>query len=358
MAKGSNGTAAALARAAGICLALGAATCLAAGPAHAAKQNGPTFETMTFIVGFGTGGSYDRYSRLVSEHLRRFLPGEPNIVVQNMPGAGSIRATNHLYSVAPADGSVIGMIDQAIQAYSLMGRKGLKADVSKFNWLGRLASNSAVLFAWHTAPIKKIEDALTKEFIVSASGQASRLNWLILNAVVGTKINIITGYKGTSEALLAMERGEIHGLSRPWAGIKASQGEWLRSGKINLLLQTGAEKNEELQDLPRMLDLAKNEKDRKLLRFFAAPSEIGRSVVAPPGVPKNVVADLRRAFWTMLQDSKFRESVKSSGLDLDPMRGEKLQALVEEGADVPPEIIERARSLASEGAASSGKGKK
>jgi tripartite-type tricarboxylate transporter receptor subunit TctC len=330
---------------------------MAAGAAHAATHDTPKLENMTFVVGFGVGGSYDRYSRLVSEHMKRFLPGEPTIVVQNMPGAGSIRATNHLYSVAPADGSVIGMIDQAIQAYSLMGRKGLQADVTKFNWIGRLVSNSAVLFAWHTAPIKTIEDALTKEFIVSASGQASRLNWLVLNAVIGTKINIITGYKGTAEALLAMERGEIHGLSRPWSGIKASQGEWLKTGKIRLLLQTGAEKNAELPNVPRMLDLAKNEKDRDLLRFFAAPSEIGRSVVAPPGVPKNVVAVLRDAFWTMLKDPEFQAGVKASGLDLDPMRGDKLQALVEDGAKVPPAITQRAKSLAK-ASASSGKSKR
>lgn len=318
---------------------------LSAGSANAASPwEG---KTMTFVVGFGVGGSYDGYSRLVAGHIGRFLPGNPSVVVNNMPGAGSVRATNHLYEIAPKDGTVIGMIDQAIQAYELMGRTGLKADATKFNWIGRLISNSAVLFAWHTAPINKIEDALEKEFIVSATGAASRLNWTIMNRVVGTKIKIITGYKGTGEAMLAMQRGEIQGLSRPWTALKASQGDWIKEGKIRLLLQTGAEKNDELQNIPRMLDLAKNDEDRKLLRFFAAPSEIGRSVVAPPSVPKQTVGQLREAFWKTIHDSRFAADLKKSKLDLEPMQGEKLQSLVESGKDVSPAVIERAKVLSA-----------
>jgi tripartite-type tricarboxylate transporter receptor subunit TctC len=336
-----------LARISAAALALTAAYAFA--PAEAQAQAAPNFagKQITVIVGFDVGGSYDGYSRLVAGHIGRFLPGNPSAITQNMPGAGSVRATNHLYEIAPKDGTTIGMIDQAIQAFELMGRAGLKADTTKFNWIGRLASNSAVLFAWHTAPIQKIEDALTTNFIVSASGAASRLNWVILNSVVGTKLQILTGYKGTSESLLAMERGEIHGLSRPWTAIKAAQGEWLREGKIRLLLQTGAEKNDDLPNVPRMLDLAKTPEDRQLLRFFAAPSDIGRSIVAPPGVPKETVAMLRDAFWKTLNDPKFEAELKKSGLELDPMHGDRLQALVEEGRDVPPAVVERAKALSA-----------
>lgn len=325
--------------------ALTAAFALSAAPARAA--NSADGKNMTFIVGFGVGGSYNSYSRLVAGHIGRFLPGNPSMVVQNMPGAGSVRATNYLYEIAPKDGTVIGMIDQAIQAYELMGRTGLKADATKFNWIGRLLSNSAVLFASANAPIKKIEDALTTEFIVSASGAASRLNWTIMNKVIGTKIKIITGYKGSNEAFLAMERGEIHGLSRPWTGLKASHADWIKQGKIRLLLQTGAEKNDDLQNVPRMLDLAKNDEDRKLLRFFAAPSEIGRSVVAPPGVSKERVALLRDAFWKTIHDPKFQADLKNSRLDLDPLPGDKLQKLVEDGKDVSPAIVARAKALSA-----------
>jgi tripartite-type tricarboxylate transporter receptor subunit TctC len=317
------------------------------GPVTARAAEAYTNKTMSFIVGFGVGGSYNAYSRLVAAHIGRFLPGKPAMMVQNMPGAGSVRATNYLYEIAAKDGTVIGMIDQAIQAYQLMGRKGLKADTTKFNWIGRLISNSAVLFASSSAPIKKIEDALEKEFIVSASGSASRLNWTIMNNVIGTKIKIITGYKGSGEALLALQRGEIQGLSRPWTALKAKQGDWIKKGKITLLLQTGAEKNDELPNVPRMLDLARNENDRRLLQFFAAPSEIGRSVVAPPGVAADRVAMLRGAFWKAINDPAFQKDLKRSRLELEPLNGEKLQALVEAGKDVSPAIIARAKKLAA-----------
>ncbi len=311
-------------------------------------------KTMTFVVGFGVGGSYNGYSRLIAAHIGKFLPGNPTVVVQNMPGAGSVRATNYLYVIAPKDGTAIGMIDQGIQAYELMGRKGLKADIPKFNWIGRLVSNSAVLFAWHTAPIKKIQDALKTEFIVSATGSASRLNWLILNNVIHTKLKILTGYKSTSEAMLAMQRGEIQGLSRPWSALKAQQGQWIKEKKIVLLLQTGAEKNEDLQNIPRMLDLAKNDEDRKLLEFFARPSEIGRSVVAPPNVPAERVAELRKAFWSAINSESFKADLKKTRLDLDPLPGDKLQAMVEAGKVVPPAVLARAKKLAALG----NKGKK
>jgi tripartite-type tricarboxylate transporter receptor subunit TctC len=304
-------------------------------------------KSMNFIVGYGTGGSYNAYSRLIAAHIVRFLPGKPSIKVQNMPGAGSVRATNHLYKVAAQDGTTIGMIDQAIQAFELLGRKGLKADVSKFNWLGRIVTNSAVLFSWHKSPIKKIEDALTTQFIVSASGSASRLNWTILNNVVGTKIKLITGYRGSGPALLAVERGEIEGLSRPWSAMKASQADWLRDGKIQLLLQTGAKKNADLPNVPRMIDLAKNAADRKLLEFFASPSQVGRSVVAPPGVPAKRVALLRSAFWKAIHDDKFKSDLKRSRLMIEPLEGAKLQALVAASTKVSPDLLKRAKTIAA-----------
>jgi len=330
-----------------LALAAAGAMAIAGGQGAARADDFYKGKTMTFIVGFGVGGSYNAYSRLIASHMGRFLPGNPTIIVQNMPGAGSIRATNHLFAVAKQDGSVIGMIDQSIQAFELLGRKGLKAEVSKFQWLGRLVTNSAVLFAWHTAPIKKIEDALATEFVVSATGAASRLNWTIMNNVIGTKIKMITGYKGTGEALLAMQRGEIQGLSRPWTALKSRQAEWLKEGKIRLLLQTGGDKNAELSNVPRMLDLAKNEADLRLLKFFAGPSQVGRSVVAPPGVPPARVALLRAAFWKAVHDEKFLADLKRTKLALEPLKGEDLQKLVAESRDVDPKLLARAKKIAA-----------
>ena len=183
-------------------------------------------KTVTFIVPTAPGGGYDTYSRLIARHIGRFLPGQPTVVAQNMPGAGGIRAANYLYNVAPKDGTVIAMLDQAVHLDHILGTPGLNADPARFNWIGRLLSNSAVLYAWHTARVKKIEDVFSHELIVSTSGTASRLNWTVLNNVVGTKFKIITGYKGTTDSRLAMLRGEVDALSQPWSVLKL-EGEQL-----------------------------------------------------------------------------------------------------------------------------------
>src|SRR5207237_347075 len=192
--------------------------------------------------------------------------GNPGVVVQNMPGAGGIRGANHLYNVAARDGTVIGIFDQAVFLDQLLGVPGLRGDVTKFNWIGRLIGNSAVLFAWHLAKVKKIEDAFTTELIVAAPGSSSRLNWTALNALAGTKFKLLTGYESPQTAKIAMERGEVEALSLPWSVLKAENPEWLRDRKINLLLQTG-EKNPGLEDLPRMIDLAKTEESRRVLEI-------------------------------------------------------------------------------------------
>ena len=311
----------------------------AAGPAVA--------QSMTFIIGSsGLGGSYDTASRAMANHMGRFLPGNPSIVPQNMPGAGSIRATNYLYNVAPKDGTVIGMIDQAIYLSQILGTPELKADATKFNWIGRIVSNTAVLFAWHDAPVKRIEEALTTEIIVSAPGAASRLNWAMLNNVIGTKMKLISGYKGAAESRLAMSRGEVHAMSMPWAEIKVHARQWLAEKTVNLLLQTGVDRHPELQDLPRMIDLARNDEDRQLIFLFSLPNSIGRSVVAPPGISASRVRELRQAFSAAMKDPGFLADAAKASLDLDPLDGEGLQKLVTSSGNFPPPLIERARKIA------------
>lgn len=305
-------------------------------------------QKITFIIGSsGVGGSSDTYSRFLANHMGRFIPGNPSIIPQIMPGAGGIRAANHLYNIAPKDGTVIGMVDQAIYLSQILGAPELKVDATKFNWIGRLINNTSVLIVRQDAPVKKIEDVLTTEVIVSASGTASRLNWNLLNNVVGTKIKMISGYKGTTEAKLAMMRGEIHGLSMPWFDIKDLEGgSWLAEKKINLLLQTGVTRHRELPDLPRMIDLAKSEDDRQLLYLFSLPNDIGRSVVAPPGLSPERVAALRKAFQDTVNDPKFLEDAERSKLELDTLSGDELQAVVTGSGKFPESLIERARQIA------------
>jgi tripartite-type tricarboxylate transporter receptor subunit TctC len=302
-------------------------------------------KTISLIIASNASGGYDTYGRLLARHMGAHLAGNPNIVVQNMPGAGGIRAANHLFNVAPKDGTVMGIFDQAVFLNQLLGVAGLRADVARFNWIGRMIGNSAVLFAWHTAEVKKIEDAFTHELIVAASGSSSRLNWTALNALTGTKFKLLTGYEGPATAKVAMERGEVEALSLPWPVLRNENRDWLSQKKINLLLQAGIEKNADLPDLPRMLDLAKNEEDRRVLEIFGAPSLVGRSFVAPPGVSKERVDELRAAFMAMVKAPDFLAEIQKMSFDIDPLSGAELQAFFDK-ADYPQALLERAKEIA------------
>jgi len=301
-------------------------------------------KSVTFILNTAVGGGYDTYGRLVASHLGRHLAGEPLIVPQNMPGAGGIRSANYLYNAARRDGTVIGMVDEAIHLNQILGTAELKADATKFNWIGRILDNSAVLFARRLAPVAKIEDVFSKPLIVSATGAASRLNWTVLKNTLGMKFTLISGYQGSNDALLALTRGEVDALSLPWSIVRGLQA--YRDGEIKLLLQTGAEKDPELPQVPRMIDLARNDDERKLLELFSSPSLIGRSVVAPPGVPVERVTELRRAFMATMSDPAFIADLKRARLEVRPLSGEELQASVMRSSDFPPDLIQRARRAA------------
>jgi len=316
-------------------------------PALASAQADDFYKgrTISLLIASNASGGYDTYGRLLARYLPRHLAGNPSVVPQNMPGAGGVRGANYIYSVAPKDGTVIGIFDQAVFLNQLLGVPGLRGDVRNFNWVGRMASNSAVLVAWHTAAVKKIEDAFIHELIVAAPGSSSRLNWTALNAITGTKLKLLTGYEGPATSKVAMERGEVEAISQPWGVLKSEDPEWLADHKVNLLLQTGIEKNVGLEDLPRMIDLAKNDEDRRLLEIFASPSLVGRSFVAPPGLPKERVDELRKAFMDVVTDADFVAEVTRLKFDLDPLPGDQLQAFFTK-ADYPPALLQRARDVA------------
>jgi len=301
---------------------------------------------LAFNVGFDVGGGYDLYARVLSRHFGRHMPGKPGVVVQNMPGAGGIRAANYIYNIAPRDGSVIGMIDQSLPLQQLLEPESMKTDVTKFNWVGRIASNSAILYAWHTAPVQKIEDAFSKELIVSSSGGNSRMMSNFVKNLLGMKFMIVTGYKGTNESRLAMQRGEVHALTQPWSALRAENAEWLQEKKVKLLMQVGVDAHPDLPGLPTVVDLARNEDERKLLSFMASGSRIGRSILSPPNQPAERVAALRAAFMATMQDEAFMAEITKLALDLDPISGEELQKSVIETASLDPGLIAKARKLA------------
>lgn len=316
-------------------------------PAQTSAQD-PFYKgkTISLIIGSNASGGYDGYGRLLSRHLGKHIPGNPAFVVQNMPGANGVRSASHVYSVAASDGTVMGIFDQAMFLRQVLGAPGLKGDVAKFNWIGRLVSNSAVLFSWHSAKVQTIDDVFTHELIVAASGAASRLNWAALNALAGTRFRMVTGYEGPASAKIAMMRGEVEALSLPWSALRGENPEWLRDKQINLLLQTG-DKNPGLEQLPRMVDLAKTDDARKLLEIFASPSVVGRAFVVPPDVPRERVDVLRNAFMEMLNDDAFLADAKKINFDLDPMPGAELQRYFA-AASYPPALIERAKTIAKQ----------
>jgi tripartite-type tricarboxylate transporter receptor subunit TctC len=304
-------------------------------------------KTLEIIVPSGAGAdSYDTLSRLVARHLGRHLAGAPNVIVENMPGAGGIRAANQLYNVVPRDGTVIGMLDESIYQNQLFRVPALKADVTKMNWIGRIISNNAVLFAWHSAAVKTIEDAYTKPLIVCSTGSASQLRWTMLKRLLGLKLNLITGYKGTGDGLVAMERGEVEALSMPWPVFRVTRADWLRDKKVNILLQTGLDKAFDLPSVPRLLDLARNAEEQKILELFSQPEKVGRSLTAPPAVPAERVVQLRAAFAATLKDPRFVADATQMRIALSPLPGEQLQAIIEKSFGYSPAIIAKAEALA------------
>jgi tripartite-type tricarboxylate transporter receptor subunit TctC len=300
---------------------------------------------VSFLIGEAVGGGYDGYSRLLVTYLGRHIPGNPIVVPQNMPGAAGLAAANHLYVLAPQDGTVIGMIDQGLYLDQALGKAGIRFDITKFNWIGRLLRVTGVLVSWHTSPVKTAGDLKTHELLVSATGGSSRQNWLALNGLTGTRLKMIGGYAGTNNSALALERGEIEGMSFPWVVLRSTWKKWIDERKVNILLQTGLDSDPTLDPVPRMIDLAPDPDTERILRLFSSPYSIGRSVVAPPGLPQPIVAALRRAFLDTLDDPDFQAAAARSGLPIDALAGESLQALVSEGGELPPALIERARAL-------------
>ena len=303
-------------------------------------------KTLEIIVPSGAGAdSYDTLSRLIARHLGPHLAGNPNVIIENMPGAGGIRAANQLYNVAPRDGTVVGMLDESIYQNQLFRVAALKADVTRMNWIGRIISNNAVLFAWHSAAVKTIDDAYTKPLIVCSTGSASQLRWTMLKRLLGLRLKLVTGYKGTGDGLVAMERGEVEALSMPWTVFRVIRADWLRDKKVNVLLQTGLDKAPDLPGVPRLLDLARNNDERQILELFSQPEKVGRSLAAPPGVPAERVAQLRSAFTATLNDAGFVADAAHMRIALSPLPGEELQSIIGKSFQYSPAVVAKAEAL-------------
>lgn len=335
----------------GLCLGLAvlsAMPTLTASPTSA--QTAERFyqgRALNMIIGFDVGGGYDLYARLAARHLSRHVVGKPNVVAQNMPGAGGLSAMNHLYKVAAKDGSVIGAIHSNIALGQLLGGLNIEYDARKFNWLGRMTSTIDVHYAWHTTPVKTLADVKARETIVAATGPASNSTIYprVLNEIMGTRFRVIGGFKGTNDANLAMERGEVEAVLKPWEGVKSGDAAWLRDKKITLFVQYGVNRHPDLPNLPTVVESMDNDEQRQIMRLFVSTSEIGRSLLIPPEVPADRVAALRSGFNAMVKDAAFRAEADKLQMEIDPLPGEAMQDLIAQTFDMSPALVERAREL-------------
>lgn len=305
-------------------------------------------KTIDYIVPTSPGGDYDLRSRLMARHFPRLLPGNPQIVVRNMPGGLGIAAANYVYNVAPRDGTVLHTIFQNMPTLQAIGAKEVKFDVRKFGWIGNTTDSPNVVNSWHTTGITKIEDLYTKELVVGAPGTASTsyVYPAAMNAILGTKFKIVTGYPGGNNVNLAMEKGEVGGRgSNSWASWKSGHPEWLKNGKIHILVQVALKRAPDLPNVPLMYELAKNEEDRDVLKFMSSDMGISRAVVTTPGVPAERLQAFRRAFDKMMTDKEFLAEAAKTKKDISPSTGEEAQAVAESMLNAPPKVIERARIL-------------
>jgi tripartite-type tricarboxylate transporter receptor subunit TctC len=328
-----------------------AAALLAWPHAPALAQSAAEFfkgRTIRIVVGFGPGGGYDLYARLLARHLPAHIPGAPGVVVENMEGVGSVRAANFVYEAAPRDGSVIAAVNQNAPMYQLLGGAGARFRAEEASFIGSLAHSNEVLYVWHTSGITSLEQAKAREVVLGAVAVTSDsyIYPTVLNGLLGTKFRIVNGY-ATGQALnLAVERGEVMGRGgTSWASIQSSRPTWMRDKAINILVQVGPKKEDELADVPLLADLIDNADESKLLGVISLPLALGYSYWLPPGVPADRVAALRAAFAAAAADQALREEAVARKIIIRPQPGGALEALVRETAATPKPVIEKAVKL-------------
>jgi tripartite-type tricarboxylate transporter receptor subunit TctC len=318
-------------------------------PAHASAQASDFFKgkTVTLYVGTPVGGGFDLYGRLVARHIGRHLPGDPTVVVSNMPGAAGIICANFMYGVAPKDGTAIAILQQNMAEVQALGTESVRFDVARFNWIGRVASNVELAYTWHRSATKTIEDAQRRETVMATTGPNTLTYPLLLNKLIGTRFKLVRGYVGTRNAQLALQRGEVDGMSGSYDTLKTGT-DWLTTGKVNVLVQYERHRHPSLRQVRSVAELVGNSEDQALFAFLAQGSEIGRSLLAPPGVASEHVEALRAAFDATMTDSQFLAELKQAQAEYDPLPGRELQHLIERRMELTPTNKKRVQMARSD----------
>lgn len=309
-------------------------------------------KTVTLTVGSGAGGGYDGYARLLARHWGRLIAGNPNFVVKNMPGAGSLKATMHIYSVAPKDGLHVGAIQNGVvfePLFKLMSKgKDAQFDATKLNWVGAVTKETSVMVVWHTAPFKTIEDLRKTKILTGASGPTTSYGTYprLMNATMGTNIQIVMGYTGTSDITLALERGEIQAMTGwDYSSVAATKSDWLKNKQINILVQFGAEPHPEMPNVPLAKNHTTSQLNRDVLELISARQEIGRPYIAPPDTPAEYMSVIRGSFNAMMKDAAFLADAKKARFEIIPSTAEQAAQVIKTVYGFSPEVIAKARAV-------------
>jgi tripartite-type tricarboxylate transporter receptor subunit TctC len=297
---------------------------------------------ITLQIGYGPGGGYDTYARHLARHLGKHVPGEPVIVPQNVPGAGSLKLTNALFNSAPRDGTVIGAIGREQVTAPLFGVKGAQFDATKFGWIGNLDSAASLCVAWHGSTFKSMEDVRQKEMVVGGTGPASITVVLptVLNQILGYKFKVVAGYPGGNDITLALERGEVQGrCGWSYASLKGTQAQWLAENKLRFLTVSAFKRLKELPDVPSVVEFAKSDRDKQVLELVLAGQTMARPYVAPPRLPADRLKALREAFSATVRDPEFLRGAEKQNLDLDPMEWSEMSGLIARIYATPESVV-------------------
>lgn len=318
---------------------------LASAPGRASADDFYSGKTISIIV--DGGGAYEAYARMLAQYLAKYIPGHPTFVVQEMPGAGGVRAANYLYRIAPRDGTVIAGLHGAVLTSALLNPGTATFDASQFSWIGNVTHDTFVGYVWHTSPVQSLEEARTRQLVLGGTSLGGNgIDMAILaRDLFGLKVKIVSGYKTSAETKIALERGEIDGtFANLWSSLK--QTDWLSKDLVHVIVQHGSRKNPEIPDAPLFRDLARTEAERQMIEILDIREEIARPYLAPPGLPADRLDLLRRAFDATMADSEFRADMQAQRLEFDgPMSGRDLAAAADRVAKTPAAVIERLVAL-------------
>jgi tripartite-type tricarboxylate transporter receptor subunit TctC len=298
---------------------------------------------ITLVIGFSVGGGYDLYARLLARHLGKHIPGQPSIIAQNREGAGSERATLYLYNAAPKDGTVIGTFSRSMAVAPLLANAPFNA--TRLSWLGSISSDVSVCMLWHTAPVRTLDDMLMKPFTVGglAKDADPDIFAMVLRNMFGAKLKLVSGYPGTNDGTLAMERGEVDGMCGiSWSTAKARHADWMKTGKVHLPVQFGLRKEPDISDVPAVIDLAKGEEQTRMIRLILAGQAMARPYAAPPGIPDDRRRALIAAFDATMKDPEFLSDAEKIQADVSPVSAGEIERLLADVYATPKDIIAKA----------------